>query len=151
MAFTKTTRINGDVVLGSDDEPLRTDPSDRANNGVASFDNVIFAPKTLRIALPSVPKKGFFNINGQVILHDTELQIEWRLDDVRTDQSQRQDNLFGRRILIIKSDRPIVGKPRMKWPVCLLSDASNIRARCDIQGNNVYVVLTKVESPSKKV
>ena len=156
IVFAKTTRINGDVVLSSDDYPLRTDPSDRANNGVASFDNVIFAPKTLGITLPSVPKKGFFTIKGQVILHDTELQIEWRLDDVQTDQNQRQGNLFGRRILIIKSDRPIVGKPHMKLPVCLLSDASNmqarnIRARCDIQGNNVYVVLTKVEGPSKKV
>ena len=136
LRFQKKTVIDGKVSLGSDDEPFRSDPSDQPNNSIASLSNVLFQPKVITLVLPTIPKKGFFKINGKVDLSQTTLDIEWRLNGVNED-------MLNRKILIIESNSPIVGAPKVELRPCCGYANPRVQARVEINGNNAYVVLSK--------
>ena len=139
VVFAKTARINGDVMLGSDDEPLRTDPSDRANNGVACFSNVIFAPKTLTMALPFDKHGGCVTIKGQVDLSHTTIRIV----DRNTDRPMTKDTRIGRSTTIIESDRPIMGTPKIEC-------GPHWQIKCKVVGNKLFVIGHKGLSASSQ-
>ncbi len=133
VVCAKTTRINGDVVVSSDDEPLRTDPSNRGNNGVAHFDNVIFAPKTLTISFPFAKTGGYLVVKGQVDLRHTTIRIK----DRGADDPVTKDTSIGLNLNIIESDRPIIGTPKIEC------DGPHWQIKCKVEGNWLSVMGNK--------
>ncbi len=128
VEFTNTTRMNGEVFLSSDDEPVRTDPSDQPNNGVLTLINAIFAPKTLKIAVPFTKSGGYITIQGQVDLSQTTIIIM----DRETEQSTKDIDSIPKHT-IIRSDRPMIGTPKIapnpRWKI-----------ECKVDGNTLSIM-----------
>ena len=129
VVCAKTTRINGDVELKNQWTPFRTDPDDGSNNGVAHFDNVIFAPKKLVISFPFDKFGGDIFVKGQVDLTDTTIHIE----DLTADQPMTKDTRIGLTTHVIRSDRPIIGRPKIKC-------GPHWQIKCKIEGNNLSII-----------
>jgi hypothetical protein len=138
----KMGQIKGNVLLGSRDEPFRTDPSGEPNDSSVHLHNVFFQPKTIDIALPSTDlqsKSGLFNITeGFAMLQDTDIRLMWRSDSITPD-------ILGHRMLIISSDRPIIGIPCVS--IKCAGEDLRLQARIEIDGHKAYVVLTKGPNP----
>ena len=128
VVCAKTTRINGDVDLGSHDKPFRTDPSDLPNDAVAHFDNVIFAPKTLFIPVPFEKTGGYVVVKGQVDLTDTTIHI----GDYNYAPVTKDTHIILSKA-IIQSDRPIIGRPKIKC-------GPHWQIKCKIDGNNLSII-----------
>jgi len=128
VEFTKTTRMNGEVFLGTDDEPVRTDPSDQPNNGVLTLINAVFSPKTLKIAAPFTQSGGYITVHGPVDLSQTTIVIMNRETGLNT-----KDIHSIPKHTIIRSDRPIIGIPKItcdpRWKI-----------QCQVDGNTLSVM-----------
>jgi hypothetical protein len=128
VEFTKTTRMNGEVFLSSDDEPVRTDPSDQPNNGVLTLINAAFAPKTLKVAVPFTKLGGYITVHGPVDLSQTTIVIMNR----ETGQNTKDIHSIPKHT-IIRSDRPIIGVPKItcdpRWKI-----------QCKVDGNALSIM-----------
>ncbi len=123
-----TTRMTGEVGVGSDEQPFSSEHSQKPNNGLGLLRNVVFEPKTIFIEMPMVKDRGFFDIKGQVNLSKTLVQL---------DSYDYKDVPLGQRILIITSDRPISGTPTVKF----LFNGHNLRCRWEVEDKKAYVII----------
>ena len=96
---------------------------------MAHFDNVIFAPKTLVISFPFDKFGGDIFVKGQVDLTDTTIHIE----DLTADQPMTKDTRIGLTTHVIRSDRPIIGRPKIKC-------GPHWQIKCKIEGNNLSII-----------
>jgi hypothetical protein len=136
IEFQKKSLLNNIVHLQSQDQCFASDISDLPNNSIAKIKNVEFKPQAIFYQLSPLENKGHFEIDGDVDLNHTNLQIT-------VTGKKIPENLLGIKMPIILSTRNIRGVPRLRIEFLYNHIKNDYAIEFIKEKNNAYIVILK--------